>query len=88
MLDFLSLSKSMFQPNIRLAKFLLAEYLDEYPAEWYLVGTGWCPSRSRVIEEAVGPCIDLIDLNHNGCGHTCIFPCCMIPAKVLLKIYF
>ena len=27
----------MFQPNIRLANFLLAEYPDEYPAGWYLV---------------------------------------------------
>ena len=25
-------------------------------------------------KEAVGPCVDFIDLNHNGCGHTCIFP--------------
>ena len=30
-----------------------------------------CPSYSRVIEEAVGPCVDL---NRNGCGHTCISP--------------
>ena len=27
----------MFQPKIWLANFLLAEYLDEYPAGWYLV---------------------------------------------------
>ena len=27
----------MFQPNIRLANFLLAEYPDEYPAGWCLV---------------------------------------------------
>ena len=29
----------MFQPNIWLANFLLAEYPDEYPAGWYLVKT-------------------------------------------------
>ena len=27
----------MFQPNIRQANFLLAKYLDEYPAGWCLV---------------------------------------------------
>ena len=27
----------MFQLNIRLTNFLLAEYPDEYPAGWYLV---------------------------------------------------
>ena len=37
MCDLDYISKSMFQPNIWLANFLLAEYPDEYPAGWYLV---------------------------------------------------
>ena len=43
----------MFQPNIPLANFLLAQYPDEYPAGWYLVLKAGeeVPSRFQVIWE-------------------------------------
>ena len=41
----------MFQPNIRLANFLLAEYPDEYPAGWYLVDSSSIKLKATIMNQ-------------------------------------